>query len=139
MSALCPHNISQGISLVRHMYILGEMLCGHSADIVRTYISRDIFPHDILLRFSPLEFRKGRDINSGHDFAHQLFNISFLSISVQPIIFNTYVTECRATLSTTSLLLAVSPSVRHAMQHSLISYVSYPYHTQILTGNFKPF
>ena len=30
------------------------MLCGHSADIVRTYISRYICPHYILLRFSPL-------------------------------------------------------------------------------------
>ena len=28
-------------------YILREMLCGHSADIVRTYISRDICPHNV--------------------------------------------------------------------------------------------
>ena len=36
----------------KEIYIPREMLCGHSADIVRTYISRDICPHFILLRFS---------------------------------------------------------------------------------------
>ena len=35
----------------RETYILCETLCGHSADIVRTYISRDICPHYIFLGF----------------------------------------------------------------------------------------
>ena len=46
MSALCPHNISRGIYISFSSRL--------SADIVRTYISRDICPHYILLRFSPL-------------------------------------------------------------------------------------
>ena len=45
MSALCPHNISRGI----YVFFIDK-----SADIVRTYICRDICPHYILLRFSPL-------------------------------------------------------------------------------------
>ena len=40
MPAQCPHNISRMICLF--------LLCGHSADIVRTNISRDICPHYIL-------------------------------------------------------------------------------------------
>ena len=48
MSAQCPHYVS-----MKKTYIPREMLCGHCADIVlRTYISSDICPHFILLRFS---------------------------------------------------------------------------------------
>ena len=44
--------------LTRNMCLFHrEMLCGHSADIVRTYISKDICPHYILLRFSAQAFR----------------------------------------------------------------------------------
>ena len=38
---------------MKKTYIPREMLCGHSEDIVWPYISRDICPHYILLRFSP--------------------------------------------------------------------------------------
>ena len=40
--------------LTKDICLTGEMLCVHSADIVRTYISRNICPHYILLRFSAL-------------------------------------------------------------------------------------
>ena len=50
MSALCPHNIS----FVRHISF--ARCC---ADIVRTYISRDICPHYIILRFSVLDICLG--------------------------------------------------------------------------------
>ena len=51
MSALCPHNIS------RRIYVSRGRCC---ADIVRTYISRDIYPHYILLRFSAQAHRHGQ-------------------------------------------------------------------------------
>ena len=60
---ICPHNVhtmsaqhlTKDICLtMKKTYIPREMLCGHSAVIVRTYISRDISPHHILLRFSAL-------------------------------------------------------------------------------------
>ena len=51
MSALCLHNIS----LVRHISFV--RCC---ADIVRTYISRNICPHYILLRFSAQAFSSCR-------------------------------------------------------------------------------
>ena len=48
MSALCPHNISRGLYVFfyRETYILREMLCGHSADIVPTLCQHcaDIVP-----------------------------------------------------------------------------------------------
>ena len=47
MSAQYPHYVS-----MKKTYIPREMLGGHSADIVRTYISRDVCPHYILLWFS---------------------------------------------------------------------------------------
>ena len=55
MSAQCPHKISlvRHISFVRCCADIVRTLCGHSANIVRTYISRDICPHYILLWFSP--------------------------------------------------------------------------------------
>ena len=33
--------------LAKDICLTREMLCGHSADIVRTYISRDICPHNV--------------------------------------------------------------------------------------------
>ena len=50
---ICPHNVRTMFAqhLPRETYILREMLCGHCADIERTYISRDICPHYNLLGF----------------------------------------------------------------------------------------
>ena len=55
MSAQRPHNISQGIYVffMRCCADIVWTLCGNCAIIVRTYISRDICLHYILLRFSP--------------------------------------------------------------------------------------
>ena len=49
MSALCLHNVRtmSAQHLPRETYIFREMLCGHSAYIVGTYISRDICPHNV--------------------------------------------------------------------------------------------
>ena len=51
--------------VTRDICLFREMFCGNCADIaaiVRTYISRDICPHYILLRFSALGNKKGSSI-----------------------------------------------------------------------------
>ena len=47
---ICPHNgrTMSAHHLTKDICLTREMLCGHSADIVRTYISRDIYQHYIL-------------------------------------------------------------------------------------------
>ena len=57
---LCPHNIS----LVRHMYILHEMLCGHCADIVPTlcgHISPGIYFRQMSALYPSSVFSSGID------------------------------------------------------------------------------
>ena len=57
---ICPDNVRtmSAQHLTKDICLTREMLCGHSAEIVRTYISRDICPQYILLRFSALELNE---------------------------------------------------------------------------------